>query len=165
MNKPEAQVMRRIQSETGKTEEEVRQIKKYRKMLSDAQLTESQRSTKEWRREYLRRREVDEKHGINPKWNFGSIKAMFNQKTMQVLNGDKEATGRLYKRYAGGLVDDKRPKAFFYRKFNHPQPETQIMQAIDKTEGMFFFSSDRNEVGFAYDASLIVFSLVYQEQK
>ena len=37
MNSHEATVMRRIQSETGKSEEEVREIKKYRIELSEAQ--------------------------------------------------------------------------------------------------------------------------------
>jgi len=163
MNKPEAAAMRRIQSETGKTEEEVRAIKKYREMLSDAQLDDKSRETKEWRRDYLQKREKEKELGINSKWNFGSIKAMFKQKTMQVLNGDKETTDELYKRYAGGLVDDKRPKAFFYRNFGTSfQSETEVMQAIAKTDGQFVYSPDRNEVGFMHEASLTVFSLVYQ---
>lgn len=37
MMKPEAKVMRRLQAETGLSEEEIRSHKKYRKMLSDAQ--------------------------------------------------------------------------------------------------------------------------------
>lgn len=37
MNKNEATLMRKLMSETGMTEIEIRQIKKYRKMLSEAQ--------------------------------------------------------------------------------------------------------------------------------
>ena len=154
MSKPEASVMRRIQSETGLSEEEVRSHKKYRVMLSNTQ--ESSKLMQ------LKRRREYQTHGTPKKWQWGSEKAMFKQKTMQVLNGDKEATARLYKRYAGGLVDDRHPKAFHYRKFNNSQPETQIMQAIDRTDGQFVYSIDNNEVGFMYAESLTIFSLVYQ---
>lgn len=164
MSQPEAKVMRRIQSETGLTEEEVRSHKKYRKMLSDAQLTDTQRATLEYRREWKRNHDEMEKNGLNPKWQFGSEKAMFKQKTMQVLNGDKEATGELYKRYAGGLVDDKRPNAFYYRKFEGFQSETDVMKAIARTDGQFVYSPDRNEVGFMYEDSLTMFSLVFEEK-
>jgi hypothetical protein len=37
MNKDEARVMRRLQSQTGLSQEEIRKHKKYRKMLSEAQ--------------------------------------------------------------------------------------------------------------------------------
>ena len=90
---------------------------------------------------------------------------MFKQKTMQVLNGDKEMTSRLYKRYAGGLVDAKRPKDFHYRILSGSISETDAMKAIDKTDGMFVFSPDRKEVGFMYEASLLVFLLAYVPQK
>ena len=156
MNKLEGKVMRRIRAETGMSEEEVRSHKKYRVMLSDAQIPGKAKELerRSWRQAYEER----------TKWGFGSNKAMFKQKTMQVLNGDKEATARLYKRYAGGLVDDRRPAKFFYVKFKANQPETQIMQAIDKTDGQFAYSPNLNEVGFAYEASLTVFSLVYEVQ-
>jgi hypothetical protein len=155
MAKPEAAVMRRIRSETGMTEAQVREIKKYRKMLSDAQLSDTEREKLALRRQF----HADHQS----KWSWGSEKAMFKQKTMQILL-DKEATARLYKRYAGGLVDNKRPTNFHYRKFDKTQPETQIMLAIDKTDGQFVYSPDRNEVGFRYADSLTIFSLVYQVQ-
>lgn len=37
MNKNEAKVMRQLKKKTGLSEEEIREVKKYRKMLSDAQ--------------------------------------------------------------------------------------------------------------------------------
>lgn len=162
MSKPEASLMRKIQSETGLSEEEVRSQKKFRKMLSDIQMSEQAKAGLNYRRKKQAEREYNEKHGINSKWNFGSEKAMFKQKTMQVLNGDKETTAELYKRYAGGLVDDKRPKGFFYRTFDTWQSETDVMKAIAKTDGQFVYSPDRNEVGFRYESSMTVFSLVYE---
>jgi len=164
MSQPEAKVMRRIQAETGLPEEEIRMYKKYRKMLSDAQLSEGARQNLALRREWKRNHDEMEKNGLNPKWQFGSEKAMFKQKTMQVLNGDKEATGELYKRYAGGLVDDKRPKSFYYRQFSGFQSETDVMKAIARTDGQFVYSPDRNEVGFMYEDSLTMFSLVFEEK-
>jgi len=155
MSKNEASLMRRLQSETGMSEKEVRSHKKYRKMLADAGAPGRMAQLR------TRRRIQDqEKNG----WPWGPTKAMFMQKACQVLNGDKAASARLYKRYAGGLVDDKRPKGFHYRKFVSDQPETQIMQAIDRTDGQFVYSPDNNEVGFMYADSLTMFSLVYQAQ-
>jgi hypothetical protein len=162
MSKPEGAVMRRIQSETGMTEEEVRKIKKYRKMLSDAQLSPVAHERKEFIRNRERLLKEDEKLGINSKWKWGSEKSMFMQKACQVLNGDKETAQGLYKRYAGGLVDDRRPKAFFYRKFEGFQSETDIMKAIAQTDGQFVYSPDRNEVGFMYESCMTMFSLCYQ---
>jgi Zn-dependent M16 (insulinase) family peptidase len=37
MNKNEAKLMRRLQAQTGLSQEEIREIKKYKKMLSEAQ--------------------------------------------------------------------------------------------------------------------------------
>ena len=153
MSQPEAKVMRRIQAETGLPEEEIRMYKKYRKMLSESQLTPAQH-------ELRARCQFHAQH--QDKWSWGSEKAMFKQKTMQVLNGDKETTAELYKRYAGGLVDDKRPKGFFYRTFDTWQSETDVMKAIAKTDGQFVYSPDRNEVGFMYEGSLLMFTLAYE---
>lgn len=153
MNKAEGAIMRRIQSETGLSKEEVRTHKKYRKMLSDAQNSHinKQTITLRWR---------DSNH-IKETLDWGSPKTMFMQKACQILKGDKELATRLYKRYSGGLVDDKRPNAFYYREISIKQDETTILKAIDKTDGMFVFAPHRNEVGFAYETSLTMFSLLY----
>lgn len=161
MSKPEASLMRRIQSETGMTEEEVRKHKKYRKMLSDAQKPANWKPAGWYAGNPLTTR-AGLKNPLEEKWSWGSQKAMFMQKACEVLNGDKEAAARLYKRYAGGLIDDHRPNAFYYREFDNTQPETDILKAIDKTEGMFVFAPHRNEVGFMYETSLTMFSLCYQ---
>lgn len=152
MSKAEGSLMRRIQSETGLSEEEVRTHKKYRKMLSDTQKSGSSLSSRLW------------KPGPTPleeKWSWGSPKAMFMQKACEVLDNDKEAAARLYKRYAGGLIDMRHPSRFYYRSFSLIQNQTEILKAIDKTDGMFVFDPQRNEVGFAYESSLTMFSLVY----
>ena len=156
MSKPEGAIMRRIQSETGLTEEEVRTHKKYRKMLSDAQGKDRTKILAKWKSSV--------KTPLEDKWDWGSPKAMFMQKACEVLDGDKEMAARLYKRYAGGLIDDRRPNAFYYRHFKTYQPCIDIMKAIDKTTGQFVFSQLRDEVGFMYEADMVMFTLVYQTQ-
>ena len=64
MNSHEATVMRRIQSETGKSEEEVREIKKYRIELSEAQKAEGPGSTNDQRIVKRLLRSVTRKTGL-----------------------------------------------------------------------------------------------------
>lgn len=54
MNKNEAKMLRKLSSETGLSENELRQIKKYRKMLSEAQ-DEGETSTKTLQERYVNR--------------------------------------------------------------------------------------------------------------
>ena len=154
MSKPEAKVMRRIQAETGMTEEQIRSYKKYRIMLS--------RTQEPGRMDMIRRREFHAKQ--QESWSWGSEKGMFKQRAQQLLD-DKEMTAELYKRYAGGFVDCKRPKAFHYRKFEKQQLPAEVLKAIAKTDGQYYYSVDQNEVGFMYETSMLMFTLAFQEKQ
>lgn len=145
MGKPEAKMMRKIQAETGLTKEEVREHKKYRKLLSNTQAP----SIPHWK--ILADTENVE---FTPRDRFME-QAMFWTK-------DQEMCERLYKRSVGGLTDGKRPKNFHYATLGLCR-HGLVLEAIDQsTDGMFTFNPIKREVGFMYEANLSTFLLSYQ---
>lgn len=76
-NQDEASVLRKIMSETGLTEEKIREIKKYRVMLSDAQKQGQKPKTSAVKKWYLKRiKEACKKTGLVPQ----------HPKTLKVLD-------------------------------------------------------------------------------
>ena len=144
MSAPEAKVMRRIQSETGLTEEEARAHKKYRKMLSDAQQKKPQPIVR-----------VDMTGLMTPSERFFDY--------LKAWGLDEEMSERLYKRFSGiELYDGKRPEKFHYTtiaKCHHGI----AMRTIDQcTDGMFVYDMKKREVGFMYESNVSMFTLSYQ---
>jgi len=145
MGKPEAKMMRKIQAENNLTEEEVREHKKYRKMLADA----------------ARNDPIPAPLGglagaiLSPRERF------FDWLTAWAI--DEEMAERLYKRFVGiELVDGKRPEKFHYTtiaKCHHGI----AMRTIDQcTDGMFVYDMKKREVGFMYESNVSMFTLSYQ---
>ena len=148
MSKPEAKVMRRLQAETGLSEEEIRSVKKYRKMLSDAQGRKSHAKPAEqtWTIDY---------------------KCRFRQR-VGVFIKDDSVIDELYKRHAGGMMgaDDRRPKDFHYATI--PVGGTDAHRALqtihDQTDGRYYYDPAAREVGFQYEENLTMFLLALQVQ-
>jgi len=157
MGQPEAKVCRRLMAETGLNEEQLREHKKYRKMLSDAQFPGNTHSV---RQNFFARQEQQK---IDTSAVYASTKDMFMQLATQLLDGDKKMAARLYKRYAGGLVDAKRPSAFHYRILDnkHNKP-ADVLRAVDKADGMFSYSPERGDIGFMYESSMLMFTLAHE---
>lgn len=150
MSGPEARVMRRIQSENGLTEEEVRSEKKFRKMLADA----AQNLAISEPRETIVATAV-----VSPREQFISQVSCWSF-------CDEEMAERLYKRYAGlTLLEPSRPKKFHYatpEKVHHGI----VMEAIDRcTDGQFVYNMKTGEVGFMYESNLTMFLLSYQYER
>ena len=148
MAKPEAKVMRRLRAETGLSEEEIRSHKKYRKMLSDAQSKPIPRTEGEVKYEN-----------------------MWPKKQFEFQYGhffEKDVFNELWKRYAGGLLDDteKRPKKFHYAKVPGFQAIPHVLNTVhNSTDGQYYYNPKTGEIGFMHESSLTMFVLAYQEFK
>ena len=144
MSKPEAKVMRRLQAETGLSEEEIREHKKYRKMLSDAQTA----------------------HIMAPAYKdvevYGPARERFFL-LCETFGVEEEIIPELWKRYAGGLLaTDSRPKNFHYANVG-AAPAVEVLRIIhNNTDGQFYYNTKGVEVGFMYKENLTMFLLAYQ---
>ena len=148
MSQPEAKVMRRIQAETGLTEEQVRSHKKYRIMLSETQKHAKQPG-------YVTNVEPS---NLTPREQF-----MLQVSTWALC--DQAMAERLYKRFGSIMMMDDGPKNFHYATISKCH-HGLVMKAIDQsTDGMFVYNPAKREVGFMYESNLTMFLMTYDYNK